>query len=339
MTIRRVAGAALSVALVVAVVTAAPAIGATVFTVSGTRVFHPPPYPEQLLPGLFVGDTVTRIDYPAATFGMDASIAVAVGAIMDAVGNTLGDLVAAGFSQGAIAVSYAKLSVMALPADLRPAPDRLSFVTIGDPTAAQGILRVLPFKVPLLDLTPFAPPETPYDTVVVTGEYDGWADLPDRPWNLVSLANALLGIAYVHGRYEVVPGGLDLSTVPLANITATTNSLGGTTTVYLLPTERLPLVQPLRDIGIPEPIVAALEQPLKVMVDAGYARRDLSPATARALSATGHRRPQAGQRSAAKAPATSLPGARKRPELSSRRRISSISAVVPNTGAERPRPP
>ena len=67
--------------------------------------------------------------------------------------------------------------------------------------------------------------------MVVNGEYDGWADFPDRPWNLVSLVNALLGIAYVHGGYETIPGGLDLSTVPPANITTSTNSLGGTTTV------------------------------------------------------------------------------------------------------------
>ena len=179
-------------------------------------------------------------------------------------------------------MGYVKQALMTLPAELRPAPGRLEFVTLGDPTGPQGILRSLPFKVPLLDLTPFAPPETPYDTVVVNGEYDGWADFPDRPWNLVSLANALLGTAYVHGGYELIPGGLDLSTVPPANITTSTNSLGGTTTVYLIPTPRLPLVQPLRDIGVPEPMVAALEEPLKAMVDAGYVRNDPPVPTAAA---------------------------------------------------------
>ena len=163
---------------------------------------------------------------------------------------------------------------MALPADLRPAPDRLGFVTVGDPTGAQGILRDAAVQGPATGSDPVRAPETPYDTVVVNGEYDGWADFPDRPWNLVSLVNALLGIAYVHGGYETIPGGLDLSTVPPANITTSTNSLGGTTTVYLIPTERLPLVQPLRDIGVPEPVVAALEAPLKAMVDAGYVRND-----------------------------------------------------------------
>lgn len=299
MTIRRIAGAILSTAVAAAVVLAAPAIASTAFTVSGTRTFHPPPYPEQLLPDYFAGDVITRIDYPASILGMDASVAVATAGLVDAVQNGDGQLVAAGFSQGAIAVGYAKQALMALPADLRPAADRLGFVTVGDPTGAQGILRMLPFKVPLLDLTPFSPPETPYDTVVVNGEYDGWADFPDRPWNLVSLVNALLGTAYVHGGYETVPGGLDLSTVPPANITTSTNSLGGTTTVYLIPTERLPLVQPLRDIGVPEPVVAALETPLKAMVDAGYVRND--PPVPTAATVTGTARGGAGRSAAAMA--------------------------------------
>ena len=60
-------------------VATAPAQAATAFTVSGTRTLHAAPYPEQLLPAFFAEDTVTRSDYPAAVFGMDKSIAVAVG--------------------------------------------------------------------------------------------------------------------------------------------------------------------------------------------------------------------------------------------------------------------
>lgn len=277
MALRRLAAAILSAVVSAAVVTAAPAIAASTFTVSGTRIFHPPPYPEQLVPALFADDVVTRIEYPAAVFGMDSSVAVAAAGLGQALADTVGPVVAAGFSQGAIAVAYAKQALMSLPPEVRPEPDRVSFVTIGDPTGAQGILRTLPFRVPLLGLTPIVAPETPYDTVIVNGEYDGWADFPDRPWNLVSLANALLGIAYVHGGYEMIPGGIDLSGVPDRNITSTTNSLGGTTTVYLVPTQRLPLVQPLRDIGISERIVTALEARLKAIVDAGYARNDPAP--------------------------------------------------------------
>ena len=266
---------ALGAALAVSLIAAVPAVAVTAFTVSGTRVLHSPPYPEQLLPGYFTGNAVTHIDYPAAIFGMDASVGIAAAAIARAVPNTVGPLVVAGFSQGAIAVTYAMQAVMALPADQRPAIDQLSFITIGDPTATSGIMRFLPIAVPFIALTPVAMPDTPYDTVIVNGEYDGWGDFPDRPWNLLSVVNALLGTLYVHGHYEVIPGGLDLST---ADVSTTVNSLGGKTTTYLLPTAKLPLVQPLRDIGIPEPLVAAIEAPLRAIVDAGYARHDTTSA-------------------------------------------------------------
>lgn len=258
-----------------------PADAATAaFTVSGTRISHPPPYPEQLLPEFFVSDAVTRIDYPAALFGMDRSIGIATAGIVDAVRTTPGPVVVAGFSQGAVAVARAKQALMALPAQQRPDPGQLSFITVGDPSGPGGILRVLPFRVPVIGLSPVAAPDTPYDTVTVNGEYDGWADFPDRPRDLLSLANALMGTAYVHGGYETVPGGLDVSTVPARNITTTTNTLGGHTTTYLIPTEKLPLLQPLRDLGVPEAVVAAIEKPLKARVDAGYRRNDVPAPTA-----------------------------------------------------------
>lgn len=281
MAVLRRAAAVLTAAVGSVVIAAAPADAATAFTVKGTQTDHPAPYPEQLLPKLFANDSVTRIDYPARILGMDASIAVATSGIVNAVQNAVGPVVVAGFSQGAVAVAHAKQVLMSLPSQQRPGRDNLSFITIGDPAGPGGILRVLPFRVPILDLSPIKAPDTPYDSVIVNGEYDGWADFPDRPWNLVSVVNAALGIVYVHGHYETVPGGLDVSGVPAANITTTVNSLGGHTTRYLLPTAQLPLVQPLRDIGIPESIVAALEQPLKAIVDAGYARNDApSAATA-----------------------------------------------------------
>lgn len=286
MGLRGSLSAAVAVALVtavipaVAVVTAVHAGAVTAFTVSGTEAMHPPPHPEDLLPGYFAGVTVARIAYPASVFGMDASVAVATAGLGIGVRDSLGPVIVAGFSQGAIAVAYAKQALMALPADQRPAVDRLSFLTIGDPSGPAGILKSLPFSVPFIGLSPFIAPPTPYASVIVNGEYDAWGDFPDRPWNLVSLANAVLGILYVHGRYETIPGGLDLSTVPAANVSISTNSLGGTTTSYLIPTVKLPLVQPLRDIGIPEPIVSALEKPLKDMVDAGYTRHDAPVAIA-----------------------------------------------------------
>ena len=289
--------ALLGALLAAAVLLAGSAAAYTVVSLSGTRILHDPPFPEELLPQYFAGATVTRIDYPAAVFGMNASIAVAATGIAHAVDAATEPITVAGFSQSAIAVAYEKQRLMALPADVRPAADQVTFVTVGDPSGAGGILRFLPFSVPLLDLTPLTAPQTPYRTVVVNGEYDGWGDFPDRPWNLISVANALLGIVYVHGRYETIPGGLDLATVPAANIT-----VDGQTTSYLIPTPKLPLVQPLRDIGVPEPWVSALEKPLKAIVDAGYARNDTKPAAAQSSPAR-RAMPARSRPTAVKAPA------------------------------------
>jgi hypothetical protein len=119
----------------------------------------------------------------------------------------------------------------------------------------------------------------------VNREYDGWADFPDRPWNLVSTANAVLGIVFVHGQYGEL-GPIDLSTIPPKDITETVNSAGGKTTTYLAPTDKLPLVQVLRDLGVPESIVKSVEQPLKQIVDAGYSRNDTADQTVQSVEPT-----------------------------------------------------
>jgi hypothetical protein len=314
-----------------------PAQAAAVLSISGTAILHEPPHVADLLPGYFGDDEITRVDYPAAVFGMDRSIAVATAAVLAGVDAAADAVVISGFSQGAIALVYTKQSVMARPSGQRPQADQVSFVSVGDPTGPGGIMRYLPFRVPVLGLSPVRVPETPYDSVVVNGEYDGWADFPDRPWNLISVANALLGTIYVHGRYETVPGGLNLAAVPPANIVTTVNSLGGSTTSYLIPTERLPLVQPLRDIGVPEQIVTAVEAPLKKIVDAGYSRNDAAadpvtvavaadPITAAAVTAPPAR-------------GATLPGADAGPPASRRDTPARSAAARPTAREDRPARP
>src|ERR1700754_2644108 len=272
---KRVGGtaAALGAAATVGVLCAAPALGATAFTMRGTDILSPGDRPEDLLPSLFADDDVRPVDYPASIIGMDKGTKAALDNLAAAMNGVDGPIVIGGFSQGAIAVALEKQRIMALPPEQRPAADQLTFVTIGDPTNPRGILHWLPGRVPVIGVSPVDLPDTPYDTVIVNREYDGWADFPDRPWNVVSTANAVMGIVYVHGRYLEL-GPIDLDAVPAENVTETTNSAGGKTTTYLVPTDKLPLIQPLRDLHVPEPIVAAIERPLKQIVDAGYARND-----------------------------------------------------------------
>ena len=140
-----------------------------------------------------------------------------------------------------------------------PPADELTFVVIGDPTQPRGLSSVLlGLRIPFLEIQAYEPaPETPYDTIIVIREYDAAADIPDDLTNVLAVVNTvLLGGPYVHADYHSV----DLSTVPPENILEET-SLGGTTTKYFVPTRTLPLLEPLRDIGVPDELVDVVEKP------------------------------------------------------------------------------
>lgn len=53
-----------------------------------------------------------------------------------------------------------------------------------------------------------------------------------------------------------------------------TNSKGATITSILVPTARLPVLEPLRDMGIPDPVVDVADKLVRPVVDAGYSRND-----------------------------------------------------------------
>jgi hypothetical protein len=106
------------------------------------------------------------------------------------------------------------------------------------------------------------PVESKYKVTVVTGQYDGYADPPDRP-NPLAIANAAAGSQLVH-----IPSMLSpLSAVPASNITTTTNAKGGVTKSYLVPTKTLPLVAL-------NPRLKAQEATLRKQIDAAYIRND-----------------------------------------------------------------
>ena len=105
--------------------------------------------------------------------------------------------------------------------------------------------------------------DTPYDSTYITREYDGVADVPDRP-NPVALANAAAGSLLLHPHYESMP-----EDIPAKNITTWTNAAGGTVTDILIPTRHLPMLQPMRDLGLDMDWLQAI---LKPQVDSGYSR-------------------------------------------------------------------
>jgi len=301
-------------ALVVAcaVVGAPVAQADTAFFLAGTDPIPliPPPQPTHaqlaaVLGGRFSSDTLVNVNYPASvwplTFDrptMGRSIQIGAQMTEDLLDTTVGPKTVAGWSQGAMVEDQVERDLTTDPN--RPSASEVTFVLNGDPTRPGGLFSYLPAgtTIPVLNVTVSTPPESPYHTIVLVQQYDGAADFPDRPWNLLADANAVMGFLYLH----VLPNGY--RAIPATGGTTTTNDRGGTTTTYLLPTSHLPLTEPLRALGIPAAAVDRIDASLRPMVDAGYSRNDaagdnrphLTPyAGRRTDSAAGATKPAAGR--------------------------------------------
>jgi hypothetical protein len=187
-------------------------------------------------------------------------------AAMAANGN--GPLVIYGISQGATIANIEKQRLAEQYPEGTDAPD-IDFVLQGDPNLPNGGLwaRFPGLYIPIIGwkFNGPEPTDTQFDTVVITRQYDGFADFPLYPLNFVADANAVLGMVYVHG-YP-----FDVS---LADPTAPPpiKTQHGDTTYYFFETDDLPLFGPLRQLGVPEPVIDVVEPVVKVVVDLGYDR-------------------------------------------------------------------
>ena len=136
-----------------------------------------------------------------------------------------------------------------------PTPDDLGFVLMGNPGRKYGGAdgdwdQVIP--------------ETDYHVIDVSRQYDAASDFPDNPFNLLALLNANAGFLFVHQDYE------DVDIYDPANYVWTE---GNTTYVYV-PTKNLPLLEPLRWVGL-SALADALNEPLKEIVERAYDRSSL----------------------------------------------------------------
>ena len=232
--------------------------------------------------------SLINVAYPAELYpftnGEDLGTSVASGVdnLLGLIATTYSSgehLIVWGISQGALVLDAAQRLLANDPS--APPPGSLTFVRVADPAAAvTGMLNFLPNLImsEVLHLDGSlrtAPNDSQYDTIVVTNEYDAFADFPDRPWNALAVANAIMGLWYRHGQ----TGGVDLTGVPAQNISTTVNTQGATVTTYLVPAPLLPLTQPLRDAGVSPGVVDKLDRVLRPIIEAGYSRNQalLSP--------------------------------------------------------------
>jgi hypothetical protein len=225
----------------------------------------------------FPGSIAQVVNYPAS-FGIlsgslaapGANAAVAIGQrtlndqIMNAVAKDNGSPVRiAGLSEGTIVVNR-ELAYLATDPTAPPA-HALQFVMFSSPELGLAD-TYLPSgtTVPLLNYTVQGLPNTQYDVSVVFGQYDFFGNPPDRPWNLLADVNSVFGGAYYHD-----PASL-ASRSDAVELSSVTEPLGGTITTYMVPSPTLPMLLPLQQIGVPQPIVNDLNSVLQPIVNDGY---------------------------------------------------------------------
>jgi hypothetical protein len=178
-----------------------------------------------------------------------------------------------GYSQSSEASS---LLMQQLQADGVPSDD-VHFVLVGDPVNPNGgFMNTFDFPAgntsafSALDV-PFEPatPSDLYPTDIYTLEYDGFADFPHYTTNLLSDLNAMLGFFLEHITYlNLTPDQIN-DTILLPGSEALTGE--GLTDYYMIPSNTLPILEPLLLIpGIGQPLYDLLEPDTQILVNLGY---------------------------------------------------------------------
>jgi hypothetical protein len=193
---------------------------------------------------------------------LDAAIKAQIG-----LGN---NVTVVGYSQSAIISS---LEMNALASQGNPYQGQLTFTLLADPMNPNGGLlsRFAGLNLSSIGLNFYGatPASTPYPTNIFTAQYDGYADFPRYPINILSDVNALAGILFIHGAYGGVdpfnlPNGFHLVELP-------TSSADVATHYYMITYPDLPMLLPLRLIPfIGNPLADLLQPDLTLLVNLGY---------------------------------------------------------------------
>ncbi|MDG4666718.1 PE-PPE domain-containing protein [Mycobacterium sp. 236(2023)] len=194
------------------------------------------------------GNSCTSVDYNSGV--SEGAEEDGLRALKAAMGTTAPPTVVVGFSQGATIATHWLEENAGTPG--APAAEDLSFVLAANPKRKYGGIRST-FVEPT--------PDTEYEVLDIAIEYDGAADFPTDPRNVLALANALAGFAFFH-----IPGynNIDLGAEKLV-------WKEGNTTYVLIRRENLPLLEPLRALGL-DALADRLNAPLKAIIDEAYDR-------------------------------------------------------------------
>ncbi|MGA9356541.1 MAG: PE-PPE domain-containing protein [Mycobacterium sp.] len=213
--------------------------------------------PEQLYP-------ITGVKSLTLDQSVSQGVTILNNAMLQAYDNGITHINVFGYSQSAV---IASLEMPKLVAAGIPSAD-VSFVLIGDPMNPNGgmFTRFPGLSLPSLGATfSGGTPVNDYPTVIYTAEYDGFADVPRYPIDVLADLNAVMGIIYVHNVYPTFTATQVASAIGLPTSGPTM------TTYYMIPTENLPLLDPVRAIPyIGNPLADLLQPDLTYLVNWGY---------------------------------------------------------------------
>jgi len=211
----------------------------------------------------------------------DQSVAEGVEDLEDSIAAHPGEsLIVVGYSQSARIATIEKRRLIDAGGDDPDAYDSVSFSLAANVNRGNGgiLERFSGFgSVPLLGIafdgaTPTDSPQNPDDSYALPTKdviiiHDGWSDFPVY-LNLLATVNALAGIVYLHPTY---PSLSDPDLVYQGSL--------GDTDYYAVGTDIVPILMPLQQIGIPRPILLAMDEPLRVLIEMLGYRRDINPGT------------------------------------------------------------
>jgi hypothetical protein len=220
-------------------------------------------------------------DYPFTglnSLSLDASIAQGLTDLNTAITQTYSgdDLAVLGYSQSA-AIATMEMEDLAASGNPPDASD-LSFVLLGDPDNPESGLWALESTLPNMpDYYTVTPADTIYTTDIYTIQYDGFADFPQYPGDILADINAGMGMDYAHLDYASLTPE-QLATAVLLPTSPDYYLDGGVTSYYLIPSETLPLLEPLRELGeavpaldpIINPYIDLVQPDLEYLVNLGY---------------------------------------------------------------------
>jgi len=235
-----------------------------------------------ILPNIYPAtDTATALTTPEQGYPMygtltfDASVAQGVQDLQQAIAAEPSgtDTVVFGFSQSATVATLYLDGIADGSIANPPDPADLSFVLAGDPNNPDGGMfeRFDGLYIPGYNETySGATPDLSYPTDIYTLQYDGYGDFPRYPLDLLADLNASFGIQYDHLDPATAYPTLTPEQVATAIVEPVSPGATGDTTYYMIPTQTLPLLEPLVQAGAPQWLIDLLTPDLRVLVDLGY---------------------------------------------------------------------